>query len=71
MTLLTNNQEIADPKAVADVFNQYCANVSKNLSENIPLVTNSSLDYLANSSVDLVSSLFFSHKKKLKMRFET
>ena len=51
-TLLTDNQVITDRKLVADTFNQYFANISNNLAENIPNVSNSPLDYLGGFPVD-------------------
>lgn len=51
-TLSTDNQVITDPKLVADTFNQYFANISNNLAETIPNVSNSPLDYLGGSPVD-------------------
>ena len=49
--LLTDNQEITDPKLIADTFNQYFANISKNPTETIPNVPNSPFDYLGSPSV--------------------
>ena len=48
---MTNNQEITDPKFVADTYNQSFANISKNLAENIPNVPNSPVIYLGSSPV--------------------
>ena len=50
--LLTDNQEITDPKLVADTFNQYFANISNNLAKTDPNVSNSPLGYLGSSPVD-------------------
>ena len=62
--LLTDNQEITDPKLIADTFYQYFANFGNNLADTVPNVSNSPLDYLGSSPVDSSFVFFLSNYTK-------
>ena len=44
--IVDNNLEITEPKIVANAFNNYFANICKNLESEIPSVSNSPMEYL-------------------------
>ena len=44
--LVDNNQEIINPKQIADTFNTFFANVGKELEKRIPTVNKNPADYL-------------------------
>ena len=46
--IVDNNLEITEPKLVANAFNNYLANIGKNLESEIPSVSNSPMEYLNN-----------------------
>ena len=46
--IVENNLEITEPKLAAYVFNDYFANIGKNLESQIPSVSNSPMVYLNN-----------------------
>lgn len=46
--IVENNVEITEPKLVANAFNDYLANIGKNLESEIPSVSNSLMVYLNN-----------------------
>ena len=46
--IIHNDVQMSDPKTVADAFNNYFPNIGKNLSNSIPKVEKSPMDYLAN-----------------------
>ena len=46
--IVDNNLEITEPKLVANAFNNYFANIGKNLESEIPSVSNSPMEYLNN-----------------------
>ena len=46
--IVENNLEITEPKLVANAFNDYFANIGKNLESQIPSVSNSPMVYLNN-----------------------
>ena len=56
-TLPSDKQEIAHPKLVADNFDRYFADISKNFPESTPNISNSPFRYLESSQV--VSSFVF------------
>ena len=47
--IVDNNAEITDPKLVADAFNNYFANIGKELENEIPSAPNSPMVHLNNS----------------------
>ena len=53
--LVDNNQEIINPKQIADTFNTFFANVGKELEKRIPTVNKNPADYLP----DPASKTFF------------
>lgn len=53
--IVENNEKISDSKHIADAFNNYFANVGKELEKEIPLVNNSPIDYLPS----LISKSFY------------
>ena len=46
--IVDSNLEITEPKLVANAFNNYFANIGKNLESEIPSVSNSPMEYLNN-----------------------
>ena len=50
--LLVEDTEINDPKAMADAFNNFFANIGNNLTKTIPRVNKSPLQYLTTPSQD-------------------
>ena len=54
--IVENNLEITEPKLVANAFNDYFANIGKNLESQIPSVSNSPMVYLNNP---VCNSFFF------------
>jgi len=42
------DNDLTDPKSISNAFNNYFANIGKQLADNIPASANSALEYLAN-----------------------
>ena len=65
--LLVEDTEINDPKAMADAFNNFFANIGNNLTKTIPRVNKSPLQYL-QLHPKIISFYFLRLPWKLKMK---
>ena len=52
ITIVENEKEITDPREIADRFNQYFANIGKNIASQIPVTSKCPMDYLNRPSCD-------------------
>ena len=55
--IMNGNQEISDPKLIANIFNNYFSNVGKNFADSMPTVQNTPTEYLG---IPIRNSFFIS-----------